>query len=422
MIVKLRFADDRVALDLRGFRVRALASNAPPGRDARALAAKALDAPLTGPPLVDIAGGRKTATIIVPDATRKASLPEILPAVLERIRQAGIDDASIVVLVANGTHPPVGPERIASLVGPIPPAIRVIEHDCRAGNLVEVGELRPGIPLRLHPLAIESECLITVGTVRHHYFAGFGGGPKMVFPGVGGYQEIQANHALVLDLSRSRPDRHPGCEPGVVEGNPVAQEIWRAAELRPPDLALCLVEGREGGVAWAGSGPWKTVFEAAVEKVRNWFEVPHEEEFDLMVAASGGRPTDTTLIQAHKSLDAACRFLKPGGELLWLASLDGGLGSGEMEPFVAHPTPDEILAKLAVRWGQYGHTTLRIVDKTSRHRVRLHSYLDPGIVEGLGFEPTADPGAVLDEWRARHEGARIGVMASAAVFPRTRLT
>jgi nickel-dependent lactate racemase len=208
----------------------------------------------------------------------------------------------------------------------------------------------------------------------------------------------------------------------VVEGNPIAEEIQRAAELRTPDLALCLVEGREGGVAWAGSGPWRTAFEAAVEKVREWFEVPLEEQFDLMVAASGGRPTDSTLIQAHKSLDAACRFLKSGGQLLWLASLDSGLGSDEMEPFVADPTPAEILAKLAARWVQYGHTTLRIVDKTSRHRVRLHSHLEPGIALRLGFEPTADPQAVLGGWRERYEGARVGVMAAGAVFPGARLT
>jgi nickel-dependent lactate racemase len=422
VIVKLPFADERVPVDLRGFRVRALAPSAPPGRDARALAAKALDVPLAGPPLVEIARGPRAVTVIVPDATRKASLPEVLPAVLERLRRAGIDDASIVILVANGTHPAVGREQVSSLVGPVAPAIRVIEHDCRASDLVEVGELRPGTRVALHPLVVESECLITVGTVRHHYFAGFGGGPKMVFPGVAGYEEIQANHALVLDRAGNRPERHPACEPGVIEGNPVFEEIQRAADLRPPDLALCLVEGKEGGVAWAGSGPWRTAFAAAVEKVRSWFEVPLEERFEFMVAASGGRPTDSTLIQAHKSLDAASRFLAPGGELLWLASLDVGLGSDEMEPFVADPTPEEILAKLARRWVQYGHTTLRIVDKTSRHRVRLHSHLDPGIAEGLGFEAATDPESVLEEWRQRSEGAQIGVMAAGSVFPRTRLT
>jgi nickel-dependent lactate racemase len=419
MIVKLPYATDRLTLDLRGFRVRALAPRAPPGRDAGALASAALDQPLAGPGLVDIARARESATVIVPDATRRASLPEVLPVVIERLQRAGIAEGAITVLIANGTHPAVGPEGIASLVGPLPVAIRVIEHDSRDAELVSVGDLRDGLPLRLSPSAVECGCLITVGTVRHHYFAGFGGGPKMIFPGVGGYEEIQANHGLVLDLSGDHAVRHPGCEPGVLDGNPVAEEIGRAAKLREPHIALCLVEGREGGVAWAGAGPWETAFGAAVERVRDWFEAPPQDLFDLMVAGSGGSPTDTTLIQAHKGLDAACRFLEPGGELLWAASLDGGLGSDEMAPFVDDPSSESILARLSERWVQYGHTTLRIVEKTSRYRVRLYSRIAPDITTRLGFEPLTDPETLLSQWRERHPGARVGVMAASAVFPRS---
>ena len=419
MIVKLPFATDRLAVDLRGFRVRALTPSAPSSRDAGALASTALDHPLAGPALVDIARGCGSVTIVVPDATRKASLPEVLPVVIEHLRRAGIDDGAITVLIANGTHPVVGPEAIPSLVGPLPESIRVIEHDSRAPDLVRVGDLCAGVPVRLHPSAIECGCLITVGAVRHHYFAGFSGGPKMIFPGVGGYEEIQANHSLVLDLSGDHAVRHPGCEPGVLDGNPVAEEIGNAATLRPPDIALCLVEGREGGVAWAGAGPWEIAFETAVERVRTWFEVPVQEEFDLMVASSGGHPTDTTLIQAHKGLDAACRFLKPGGEILWAASLDGGLGSEEMEPFVDNPTPESILPRLSDRWVQYGHTTLRIVEKTKRHRVHLHSRMDPEVATRLGFEPLSDPESLVDLWRERQTGVQVGVMATGAVYPRT---
>ncbi len=419
MIVKLPFGDDLLALDLRGFRVRALAPSAPPSRDARVLAATALDAPLAGPPLVDIARGSTSATVVVPDATRKAELPAVLPVVIDRLRWAGIAESAITVLVANGTHPAVGADRLVSLLGELPTGLRVVQHDCRADELVTVGELRPGIPLRLHPATVGCECLITVGTVRHHYFAGFGGGPKMVFPGVGGYQEIQANHGLVLDLSVRPATRHPSCEPGIVVGNPVAEEIRRAAGHRPPDLALCLVEGREGGIAWAGAGAWDAAFEAAVGRVREWFEAPPEPRCDLMVAASGGAPTDSTLIQAHKALDAACRFLEPGGELLWVASLDDGLGSEEMAPFVEDPRPEAILERLAERWVQYGHTTLRLVEKASRYRIALHSRLDQMISRRLGFDAVADPESVVTSWRERNSGARVGVMVSGIVYPRS---
>ena len=418
MIVKLPFGDDRVTLDLRGMKVRALTPSAPPGRgDVSTLVATALDEPLDGPPFAEVARGRCTATVIVPDTTRKTHLSQVVPVIIERLQRAGIEGDSTTVLVANGTHPAAGEEKVRLLLGAVPDGVQVLEHDSRAvDNLVRVGELRHGIPLRLHRAVVEAELLVTVGSVRHHYFAGFGGGPKMVFPGAGGYEEIQANHARVLRNIGGEFERHPGCEPGALEGNPVAEEIMRAADLRPPDCAICLVEGREGGVAWAGAGPWRAAFRAAVERVRGWFEAA-EAPFDLMVASGGGSPSDMTLIQGHKGLDAACRFLAPGGEILYVAALGEGLGSEEMKVFVDDPRPERILERLSGGWIQYGHTTLRLVEKTSRHRVRLFSRLDPSLAQRLGFQPVADPNAVVDGWRNKHPGARVGVMPGAAVYP-----
>jgi hypothetical protein len=89
-----------------------------------------------------------------------------------------------------------------------------------------------------------------------------------------------------------------------------------------------------------------------------------------------------------------------------------------MQPFVDDPRPESILASLEDRWVQYGHTTLRVVEKTSRVRVWLHSTLDAAIGTRLGFEPTPDPETVVQRWRDERPGATVGVMVGAAVFPR----
>lgn len=421
MIVKLRYGDDRVNVDLRGLRVRPLAPAAPAGQpDPAALVAAALDSPLAGSDLAALARGARTATVVVPDATRNAALPQILPIVLARLLSAGIEPDAITLLVATGTHPPVGRQSVAELVGTLAGGVTVLEHDSRDdGSLVEVGELRRDLPLRLHRRAVEADLLITVGAVSHHYFAGFGGGPKMIFPGIAGHDEIQANHALVLEaVVGDAWRRHPGCEPGRLAGNPVAEEIARAAALCPPAMAVCLAPGRDGGISWAVAGPWEPAFEAAVSKVRSWFEVGEERLFDLMVAGAGGAPKDRTLIQAHKALDAACRFLVPGGELLFAAALDRGPGSPAMTPFLDDPRPDAILERLARGWVQYGHTTLRLVEKTSRFRVQLFSDLDPDLARRLGFHPVADLDTSVDRWRTDRPGARVGVMAAGSVYPR----
>ena len=422
MIVKLPFGSDNVAVDLRGLKVRPLVSMAPKGsRDLGRLLSRAIDFPIEGLALSGLASRSRSAVIVVPDATRRASLPEVLPVLINRLLAAGIKADCIEILVACGTHPSASESEVTDLVGGLPLGVSVRQHASRdLAGLIEVGELRAGVPLHLDRKAVTTDLLITVGAVRHHYFAGFGGGPKMVFPGIAGHDEIQANHSLVLNRSCGIVERHPGCEPGVLEGNPVAEEIARAADLRPPDFAVCLVPGRSGGIAWAGAGPWRPAFDAAVDRARDWYELP-DQNYDHVVACGGGRPEDSTLIQAHKGLDAACRFANPGAEVVFVAKLDEGPGSSAMEPFLSDPRPDAILDRLEEAYVQYGHTTLRIVEKTSMYRVHLKSFLDPEIARRLGFIPVENLDEIAGRWRAEGIEDRVAVMAEGPVWPRTRL-
>ncbi len=356
--------------------------------------------------------------IVVPDATRRVDLPLVLPIMLSRLRDAGMCDAAITVLVACGTHPRADAARLDELVGSLPSAITVVQHDAR-GDDVLVERRRGPEAVLLNRIAAEASLLVTVSAVRHHYFAGFGGGPKMLFPGLGGYDQIQSNHARVMRRDDGRLTRDPRCEPGVLAGNPVAEEIARLASLRPPDAALCTVPARDGHVAWASFGEPSRVFEEAVDQVRAWYERPHEGPFDLMVVAAGGHPADHTLIQAHKALDAATRFLAPDGEMLFVAELGGGGGSPDIESFLLHPEPARIMACLEEGWVQYGHTVLRLVEKTSRFRVWLHSDLDPVVATRLGFSPVLDAGEVIGRWRLAGPRRTVGVVTGEPVYPAT---
>lgn len=419
MILRLPYGRDAVTADLRGLRCRLIAPSAPRATEpAAALAGTALDRPLGAPPLAELAGGRRRVVVLVPDATRRAALPEVLPVVLERLGRGGVPASSVTVLVATGTHPAAGPEALAALIGPLPDGVRVLQHDSRdQAALSRAGVTPTGLEVKLHTLVMEADLLLAVSTVAHHYFAGFGGGPKLVFPGAAGYEEIQANHSRVIDLAARPPRRHPACEPGILEGNPVAEEIAAAAALRPPDLALLQVAGSDGKAVWMTAGRMEEAFPLACEKARAWYEV-EAGPFDRLVVAAGGFPSDATLIQAHKALDAACRFALPDAEVVFVASCEDGPGSPDVAPFLADPRPEAIVARLAQRYVQYGHTTLRLVEKTGRCRVSALTRLPAGVVEALGMRVVADARVVLERWRDEAPGAVVGVMAGAPVYPR----
>jgi len=418
VIVRLRYGRDLLTADLRGLRCQELKPATPrlvvPLAE---LVRASLDRPATGPPLHELASGRRVCTILVPDATRSASLPEVLPPVLHRLASAGLRPNAITVLVACGTHPPVPDAEVRALVGSLPAGMTLIQHDARDESVLRpAGTLPSGLAVRLHRALLDADLVVAISKVQHHYFAGFGGGPKLVFPGVAGYDEIQANHARVLDLAATPPRRHPGCEPGRLTGNPVAEEIAAASALRTPDFAVLLVDAEEGKPAWSEGGPLSACFPAACARAREMFELPGGP-FDRIIVSAGGAPRDHTLIQAHKALDAACRFASPGAEVVFVAACDGGAGSPAMEPFLADPRPERILELLAEHYIQYGQTTLRLVEKTARFRVTALSALPAALQTRLGMTPAGDLGAILDRWREEAPGATVAVFPGPPVFP-----
>jgi hypothetical protein len=137
-----------------------------------------------------------------------------------------------------------------------------------------------------------------------------------------------------------------------------------------------------------------------------------------VIVAAGGYPTDHTLIQAHKALDAACRFAAPDAEVLFVAACDGGPGSPDIEPFLADPRVSAIVARLAGGYVQYGHTALRLIEKTGAFRVLAKTELPGDLSARLGLRGVTDVHEVLDWWREQAPQEPIGLMIGPVVYPR----
>ena len=72
---------------------------------------------------------------------------------------------------------------------------------------------------------------IAFGQVEPHEFAGFTGGRKAILPSIAGYESIIRNHALdMLAAATARP--------GVLEGNPIHDEMLAAARLARLDFIV----------------------------------------------------------------------------------------------------------------------------------------------------------------------------------------
>ena len=74
---------------------------------------------------------------------------------------------------------------------------------------------------------------VFLGDVEIHYFAGYGGGRKSILPGISHYSTIQHNY--------KKNFFHHASKPGVLDGNPMYENMTEGARLANPNFCLNIV-------------------------------------------------------------------------------------------------------------------------------------------------------------------------------------
>jgi nickel-dependent lactate racemase len=159
---------------------------------------RALEAPVAGPSLRELARGRKDACVAVEDGTRPSRLAEILPELLQVLHDAGIPRERTRIVVGSGGHAPMDrPMLVRKLGRRVVDGYAVANHNPYE-DLVDLGRSPRGIPIHLNRTFHEADLKIAAGSVLPHPYAGFGGGAKIVLPGLSGIETLEANHRPVV--------------------------------------------------------------------------------------------------------------------------------------------------------------------------------------------------------------------------------
>jgi len=350
--------------------------------------------------------------LVIPDRTRRCRLERILPPLLDLLD--GEFHASCRVLIANGSHVFQEENIVREMVGEaVWGRIPIEQHDCRAdGEMTDFGLTRRGTPVLLNRRLREADLVITVGGVQFHYFAGFGGGPKMIFPGLAAYESILANHFLSLDLERG--DLHSGCREGELDANPVFQDLSEAAEMVDRVLSFQVMLDGAGHIGRCECGPIRDAHRRLTETVAARYSLPLLEQADLVLASAGGFPADINLIQAHKAIHHAYTAVKPGGWLIVLAECRQGIGSETLLSYLDGGGSMTVVDKLRREYRLNGQTALALRKKAEACRIVFVSELDREIIRRTGMVPAAD---LAEAWKIVSSGA-VGTGKSAILFPR----
>lgn len=337
---------------------------------------RALREPIGSKRLSEIAQPEHKVAIVVDDFTRSAPSHVMLPPVLAELNAAGVKAENVTVIFGCGTHRAVKPEEAKRLVGEeVFNRVKTISHNCRAADLVSVGKTKRGNEVRLNRVFVEADVKVLVGDVDFHYYAGYGGGRKSVMPAVSCKETIGFNHAMLLD-SNART--------GVLEGNPVHEDMTEGARLAKVDFILNVVTNGKGEIVKAFAGDLEQAFLEAVKLVDDMYRIQVDRRADIVVVSPGGYPADINLYQAYKALDNALEVTKRGGTIILVAECPEGHGN---QVFYDWMTRLEDLKKVEREVKRHfelgGHKAYYLLKALKNHQIILVSSLPDYYANGV---------------------------------------
>jgi len=392
-----------------------LPADLPKSGSNREIVRQAIQNPLGTPPLQTLLTSHSRIIIVIPDKTRNARTDVILPVLLETIHSNGVPSKQVEFLFANGSHAKMTDREKQAILGDeIAKAYRFEEHDCSKSSLRYVGTTRRGIPVRVNNRVLNGDFVIVVGTVVHHYFAGFGGGPKMIVPGVAACDTITLNHRMAVMSENSV--LHPNCRPGNVVGNAVYEDIEEAFQMVRVDFSFQVVLDAEHNIQAAFAGDTLQAHKKAREIIEKMNRVSIDRKFDCVIVSAGGFPKDLNVIQAHKAIYNGFQAVKSGGCMIILAECADGIGSQTFFQWFNYSVLSDMKRAVMDNYTLNGNTALSLKEKLDQTKMYLISRLEEGLSRKIGFEPV---GSFEEAWARATSDFKIN---SVAVLPNGDVT
>jgi len=362
-----------------------------------------------GASLDEMAAAAGDVVILVSDLTRSRGAEVILPLCIAYLDGIGVHPSSIKILVARGTHRKLTKtEKAFFRKGPLAGMV-LEEHDCDDPEKLSALVLtRRGTPVRVNIALRDAGLIVVLAPISFHYFAGFGGGRKLVLPGCADRQAILANHRL--SLVDGRPVKlHPSCLPGVLEGNPVHEDMCETASALHRVFAVNFFADRAGDIVFLNAGDLLKSHLEACEAYRDAHVCPLREQYDVVVLSAGGHPYDINFLQSHKPLRHAAGAVKKGGTVLYFAECEEGVGSSYLEAALKRKK-EEFLKTAYKRYDLNNQTLVSLYDLGKNYEVGVVTSMTTDVLFSCGMKPCVDAESFLAETLERHGADKIAAI------------
>jgi len=272
---------------------------------------RALDHPIGSPKIEELARPGMDVALLFDDLQRPTPVHLALPEILNRLNRAGIPDNRITGICSLGTHPIPTLEQLKTKVGDeffSRLQNRIFPHDPHSSDNVIIGKTHRGALVEINPRVAFSDLIIGVGECMPHPCAGFGGGYKIIMPGVCSYRSVASHHFTWM--------RHRNSRVNLLGGNSFFEEIVDAGRLSRMAFKLDFIINEKKEVIKAFAGDPIAEHREACNYSTSLYTVPLAKLADVTITSAF--PMEVG-VQATKALTMAGFCTRSGGAIIWVA-------------------------------------------------------------------------------------------------------
>ncbi|MEM0350920.1 MAG: lactate racemase domain-containing protein [Archaeoglobaceae archaeon] len=277
---------------------------------------KALRNPIGKKPLFELAKQKESAVIIFDDLTRPTKAGEIAEAVIDEIR---LEDVTFIC--ANGAHGTFSRDDFVKKLGErIVENYPVFNHNPYE-NLDYLGETSFGTPIEVNAEVMSYELKIAIGCILPHPQYGYGGGAKIVLPGIAGIRSIIYNHGILGGWGFAMKFREShtsqmiyGCMNENIQRKD-SEEFAKAVNL---DFIVNVLVNIQRDSTHVFAGDFIEAHRKGVEVAKEHYSTPIEFGFDVVVANAYSKANEAKIA----CWTAMC--LKEGGTFVLISNSKWG--------------------------------------------------------------------------------------------------
>ena len=298
---------------------------------------------------------------------------------LDQLQPGVVDCAQY--LIATGAHAPPTEEHYRRIFGSLWQRIKanVRYHDSHdRSSMTSLGQDGLGGEVWINSAVLDSKKVLVIGSVEPHYFAGFTGGRKAIFPGLTDFDTLARNHNLANSLEAA---------PLKLVGNPVAEHLdsLMATLDRDRFFGIQIITDSKRQLAGLFFGRLDVAFKKAAAMAEKTYACRVPRRYDAVICEVLP-PLDKNLYQAQKALENCQTAVRDGGTVVIVSACEEGVGS-------------EHFFQLADRWDRQAncakdgrqhfgsHKLSRVNSIGKRIDVRLYSGLSDQVIRHVFYEP-----------------------------------